>query len=116
MGFFICPATGISWGKYHGNNAVDIANASGGNILASANGTVLEVGKGYNGGLGNYVLISHGEGVETLYAHLSVSYTKVGDKIQQGAVLGLMGATGHCIPDGAVHLHWEVHGTDNPLN
>jgi len=116
LGFFICPATGISWGKYHGRNAVDIANASGGNIIASASGIITKVGKGYNGGLGNYVIIAHSEGVETLYAHLSAIYIFEGQEIQQGAILGLMGATGHCIPAGAVHLHWEVHGADNPLN
>ena len=115
LGFFICPATGINWGKYHGNNAVDIANVKNTDILASHKATVTTVGYGYNGGLGNFIVLQDGD-IETLYAHLSVIYVKENQQVNQADIIGLMGSSGHCVPNGAIHLHWETHNADNPLN
>lgn len=85
--------------------AVDIANRSAPDILAAANGTVIQASYGWNGGYGNVVTVDHGNNRRTLYAHLSEIRVSVGQPIQQGEVVGRMGSTG--ISTGT-HLHFEV--------
>ncbi len=97
----------------HGYNAVDLAGASGSTIKAAAAGEVI-VAKagGWNGGYGSYIVIRHSNGVQTLYAHLSLVNVSAGDYVTQGAVIGGMGNTGKST---GTHLHFEVRGGSNPF-
>ncbi|MFA6586295.1 MAG: LysM peptidoglycan-binding domain-containing M23 family metallopeptidase [Candidatus Paceibacterota bacterium] len=95
----------------HGNNSVDLAAPSGTPIVAAASGTVLLARKGYNGGYGNFVIINHPNGTQTLYAHQSKIATHTGETVSRGEVIGYVGSTGHST---GPHLHFEVHGAKNP--
>jgi len=95
----------------HGYNAVDIDGETGDPIYASAAGTVIVAkGSGWNGGYGNYVVIEHGGGAQTLYAHMS-SVVASGS-VSKGDVIGYVGNTGKSTGS---HLHFEVRGAKNPL-
>lgn len=61
---------------------------------------------GTKGASGEVVIIDHGEGVETLYAHLDKRLVNKGDRVEQGQILGLVGSTGKAT---GPHLHWELH-------
>ncbi|MBR5539868.1 MAG: peptidoglycan DD-metalloendopeptidase family protein [Clostridia bacterium] len=91
------------WGSMHG--AIDIANGStnGKPIIASDGGTVMEAE--YHSSWGNYVLIDHGNGFKTRYAHCSKLEVKVGDKVAQGQYIAKVGNTGYST---GPHLHFEV--------
>jgi murein DD-endopeptidase MepM/ murein hydrolase activator NlpD len=117
-------AGGVSFGRpagatgkngYH-SWAVDIPPTGGLGVYASESGTVSEVATGWNGGYGNMIRISHGGGWETLYAHLASVSVEPGEKVSQGSTIGVMGATGRCIPKGAVHLHFEIRKNGTRLN
>jgi murein DD-endopeptidase MepM/ murein hydrolase activator NlpD len=113
-GFFGNPLPGgrISQGV-HGYNGVDISAPSGTPIYAAAGGSVI-VAKGdggYNGGYGNYVVIDHGNGTQTLYAHMSSLGTS-GGAVSKGDLIGYVGSTGKSTGN---HLHFEVRGATNPL-
>ena len=60
---------------------------------------------GCGGGYGNYVLIDHGDGYSTMYAHLSTAYVSVGEYVEQGQAIGAIGCTCHSTGN---HLHFEV--------
>jgi len=117
---FIMPAKGYNYGILHNYNAVDIANACGTPVVAAAAGVVIpdpnipEIVGGWNGGYGNFVLIQHtfGNGVSTRYAHLEQVLVQVGDVVQQGQEIGLMGETGDAT---GCHVHFEVIGAQNPF-
>ncbi|KND51840.1 MAG: putative membrane bound lytic murein transglycosylase B [Parcubacteria bacterium C7867-001] len=95
----------------HGYNAVDIDGETGDPIYASAGGTVLVAkGSGWNGGYGNYVVIEHGGGAQTLYAHMS--NVAASGSVSKGDVIGYVGNTGKSTGS---HLHFEVRGASNPL-
>jgi len=103
---FIWPASGslaqyFSW--YH--PAIDISNLGGGAIRASDSGTVVVAGWPDGSGYGNRVILDHGNGYTTLYAHMSRVYVSPGQQVGKGEVLGAMGATGRAT---GVHLHFEV--------
>lgn len=106
------PAGRISQG-IHGWNGIDFAAPSGSPVLAAAAGTVIvsRVG-GWNGGYGNYVVIDHGDGTQTLYAHLSSDNVSVGQKVERGQQIGGVGNTGKST---GYHLHFEVRGAKNPF-
>ncbi len=106
------PAGRLSQGL-HGWNGVDIAAPSGSPVYASAGGTVIvsRVG-GWNGGYGNYIVIDHGDGSQTLYAHLSTDSVSVGQKVTKGQSIGAVGKTGKAT---GFHLHFEVRGAKNPF-
>ncbi len=113
-GYYMRPiAGGVKTQGLHGYNAVDLASAQGAEIYAAAAGrvTVSQVG-GWNGGYGNYVVISHSNGTQTLYSHLSRNSVSVGQQVSQGQVIGLMGSTGRST---GPHLHFEVRGATNPF-
>ena len=67
---------------------------------------------GWNGGYGNYIVIKHANGAQTLYAHLNANYVGVGDYVSAGEVIGGMGNTGRST---GTHLHFEVRGARNPF-
>ncbi len=95
---------------------VDIAAAGGANIVAGDSGTVILSSFGYNGGYGNYIIISHGNGVTTRYAHCSNLYVKAGETVSRGQVIAAVGSTGASTGN---HCHFEVRingNSNNPLN
>ncbi len=106
------PAAHLSQGV-HGWNGVDLAGPQGSPINAAAAGTVIvsRVG-GWNGGYGNYVVIDHGNGVQTLYAHMSTDTVSVGETVARGQNIGTIGNTGQAT---GYHLHFEVRGAKNPF-
>jgi murein DD-endopeptidase MepM/ murein hydrolase activator NlpD len=97
----------------HGHNGIDLAAPVGTPVLASAGGKVIvsRMG-GYNGGYGIYVVISHSNGTQTLYAHLNANWVSVGEEVVQGQVIGTVGRTGRVT---GPHLHFEVRGAKNPF-
>lgn len=113
-GYFKFPlASGIRTQGLHGHNGVDWANVLGTPIMAAAGGKVIIARSGgWNGGYGTYVVISHANGMQTLYAHMSALEVSVGDQVSQGQTIGLMGETGEAT---GVHLHFEVRGGTNPF-
>jgi murein DD-endopeptidase MepM/ murein hydrolase activator NlpD len=102
---------GMRWGRMH--EGIDISAGSGTPIAAAAAGTVISTG--YMGGYGNLVVIDHGGGLATAYAHLSGYAVGSGQSVSQGQVVGYVGCTGHCY---GPHLHFEVRvngGAVDPL-
>jgi len=85
------------------HTGLDIATSSGTPIKAAATGTVMYVG--YNGGYGNLLVIGHGKGVETYYAHCLKIYVSPGMNVSQGDVVASVGSTGNSTGS---HLHFEV--------
>jgi len=111
-GYFAFPTTGNNYGRIHSNNGVDISNSCGTPIYASAEGVVTTSQNGWNGGYGNYIKITHPNGVVTLYAHLSTRDLQTGANVTKGQYIGAMGTTGNST---GCHLHFEVRGARNPL-
>lgn len=114
-GYFISPLPGgyTRTQGLHGYNAVDLGTKKGSMVVAAAAGTITVARTyGYNGGYGLYVVISHPNGTQTLYAHMSQVTVSVGQTVQQGQVIGYSGNTG--LSTGP-HLHFEVRGAQNPL-
>lgn len=113
-GYFGNPVPGgrITQGL-HGYNGIDVGAKAGTPIYAAAAGTIVVAKNngGYNGGYGNYVVISHDNGTQTLYAHMS-STAVSGGSVEKGALLGYVGSTGRSTGN---HLHFEVRGAKNPL-
>jgi LysM repeat protein len=111
---FVHPAPGAARTQgLHGYNAVDLAAGYGTAIRAAAAGEVI-VSKtsGWNGGYGNYIVVRHASGAQTLYAHLMSNNVGVGSYVSQGQVIGGMGSTGKST---GTHLHFEVRGARNPF-
>ncbi|MDO4816053.1 MAG: M23 family metallopeptidase, partial [Bacillota bacterium] len=94
-------------GQYGTHGGTDIGAGYGSAIYASGGGTVVTAynDNGYNGGYGNYVIIDHGGGLQTLYAHMSVCSVSVGQSVSAGQVIGYVGTTGRVT---GAHLHFEV--------
>jgi LysM repeat protein len=119
-GYYIRPIVGgVKTQGLHGYNAIDLASYQGANILAAASGEVIiSRSSGWNGGYGQYIVISHYNGTQTLYSHLSSNFVNEGSRVVQGQIIGLMGNTGRVIPfkggDGT-HLHFEIRGAKNPF-
>ncbi len=97
----------------HGYNAVDFGAAHGTTIRAAAAGEVIvSRGSGWNGGYGNYIVIRHPNGVQTLYAHNTQNYVGVGEYVEAGQSIGTVGTSGRST---GPHLHFEVRGGNNPF-
>lgn len=97
----------------HGYNGVDLANSCGLPVLASADGQVLIARtSGWNGGYGRYVVISHPNGTQTLYAHLKENLVSVGASVRQGDAVGAIGSSGNST---GCHVHFEIRGARNPF-
>jgi murein DD-endopeptidase MepM/ murein hydrolase activator NlpD len=96
---------------YH--QGIDIANSSAPPILAADSGTVTLVGWPAPWAYGNRVLIDHGNGFSTLYAHLSAIYVSAGQAVSRGQTIGKMGSTGRST---GVHLHFEIRNSGNSVN
>lgn len=107
---FIFPTIGsITQGYVGGHHALDVANRSMPPVWSAGGGTVTKASVGtWGGGYGNHVIIDHGNGVKTLYAHLNTVNVSVGDWVNQGDTIGQMGNTGRVYGATGIHLHWEV--------
>ncbi len=113
-GYYIRP---ISNGRrsqgLHGRNGVDLAASIGTLIVASADGKViLSRTGGWNGGYGTYIVISHDNGTQSLYAHMSANNVSVGEIVRQGQIIGSIGMTGKTT---GPHVHFEIRGARNPF-
>jgi len=111
---FSHPAPGsVKSQGIHGYNAVDLAGGHGSSIRAAAAGEVIvSKSSGWNGGYGQYIVVRHPNGTQTLYAHLSSNAVGVGAYVSSGQVIGGMGSTGRST---GTHLHFEVRGARNPF-
>ena len=101
-------------GKRKLHTGVDLRAATGTKVYAANKGTVTT--SGYSSAWGNYIIISHGGGITTLYAHMSKRSVSKDDKVKQGDIIGYSGNTGYST---APHLHFEISkngATYNPLN
>ncbi len=112
-GAFIWPTSGVitqymSW--YH--PALDIANRASPPIIAADRGTVVVAGWS-KAGYGNHIIVDHGNGYQTLYAHLSRLDVSVGQGVDRGGYMGVMGSTGRST---GTHLHFEIHQGGKKLN
>ncbi len=96
-------------GAFH--TGIDIATSVGDAIRAPADGTVLKAGRGT--GYGREIILDHGHGIETLYAHLSGFAVTAGQEVRRGDILGYVGSSGHST---GPHLHYEVRIRDTPVN
>jgi murein DD-endopeptidase MepM/ murein hydrolase activator NlpD len=85
------------------HKGLDIANNTGTSIQTTASGVVIYAG--WHGNYGRKIIVHHGFGYTTVYAHLSKFYVDVGDEVTQGDIIGAMGNTGHSTGS---HLHYEV--------
>lgn len=95
--------------RIHDGNAVDFGLAVGTPVLAAAGGKVIIAkDSGYNGGYGDMIVITHNDGSQTLYAHLSKVDVSVGDTVSQGEVIGLSGNSGKST---GPHLHYKEIST-----
>lgn len=101
FGYRVHPITG----KYKLHSGVDMAAPRGTDILAANSGTVTAAYNYENGAYGKYIIISHGGGRVTLYAHCDDVYVKKGDEVEQGEVIAAVGTTGSST---GYHLHFEV--------
>jgi len=101
----------------HGYNAVDYGAPVGTPVYAAAEGTVIvshfrPLSDPWFGGYGNYIVIEHPNGTQTLYGHLSTVYVAEGSQVEQRQPIGEVGNTGHST---GPHLHFEVRGARNPF-
>lgn len=94
-------------GQQGTHGGTDIGASYGSAIYAAGSGTVVTAynNSAYNGGYGNYAMINHGNGIQTLYAHMSVCSVTVGQTVSAGQTIGYVGSTGRST---GPHLHFEV--------
>lgn len=93
------------------HKGLDIAVPFGSDVVATAAGTVIFSGQ--KGGYGNCVIVSHGNGLATLYGHLSQLVAKTNEKVKVGQVIAKSGNSGRST---GPHLHYEVHKNNAPVN
>ncbi len=114
-GYYLRP---LSIGKksqgIHGHNGVDLAAPVGTPIVSAAAGTVVvsRMDGGWHGGYGNYVVVSHPNGTQTLYAHTLLNTVSVGDTVNKGQMIAKIGMSGRTT---GPHVHFEVRGAANPF-
>ena len=104
---FIWPTSGrisCRWWGYYNHRGLDIAAPNGTPIYAAASGTVISY-RNLSSGYGRHIVIDHGNGVQTLYAHTSAVYVKVGQKVNKGQQVAAVGRTGWAT---GYHLHFGV--------
>lgn len=105
----ITSSFGPRWGRMH--EGIDVAAPAGAPVRAAAAGQVLYAG--WMGGYGNLVVLDHGGGLATAYAHLSSIAVSEGATVAQGQVIGAVGSTGHSF---GPHLHFEVRVGGTPVD
>ncbi len=93
------------------HEGIDIANRYGADIVAPANGMVLFAGN--KPGFGKVVVLDHGNGIETYFAHLSRFTVRMGDRVRRGQRIASVGSSGHAT---GPHLHYEVRANGLPVD
>lgn len=114
-GYYTNPVPGGTLTQgLHGWNGVDIGAARGTPIRAAADGTVIIARNngGWNGGYGNYAVLMHENGSQTLYSHMKNTIISAGQSVSSGQIIGYVGSTG--LSTGP-HLHLEFRGAANPF-
>jgi murein DD-endopeptidase MepM/ murein hydrolase activator NlpD len=116
-GTFIWPAnnhylSGFDYSPSTNHWGIDIAGNEGEAVYATDAGVVVYVGWN-NYGYGNMIMIDHGSGFQSLYAHLSAFNVTCGQSVGQGEVIGAIGSTGH---SSGPHLHFEIRATSSFVN
>ncbi len=101
---------GPRWGKFHAG--IDIGSPSYQEVVASADGEVIYAGD-TRGALGKAIVLQHGNGFRTVYAHLSILVAREGDTVRQGQAIGGVGDTGRAT---GPHLHFEIRQNGTPVN
>ena len=103
----------------HGYNGIDLVSSDGPGAYvssAAAGEVIISKGgcksRGCNGGYGNYVVLKHSNGTQTLYGHLKSNAVSAGDYVAQGQLVGYEGNSGRST---GTHLHFEVRGAKNPF-
>lgn len=114
---FPAPKNSHNWGELHANNAVDISNACGSPIYASADGFVSRVGSpvDWNSGYGGLVELEHPNGTRTLYAHTQDNLVQSGDIVSVGDKIAKIGNSGNVKGLTGCHVHFEIYGAKNPF-
>lgn len=108
-GYRVHPISGVT--RLH--NGVDLAAVTGTPIFASKSGVVTTACIGWGNGYGNHVVINHGDGFSTLYAHQSALNVYEGQIVSQGDVIGYVGSTGNST---GPHLHFTVFKNGETIN
>lgn len=116
-GTFVFPTdrhylSGFDYSTKTNHLGIDLAANMGDNIYAADGGVVVYAGAN-SFGYGNMIMIDHGTGFQTLYAHLSAIFVQCGFNVTQGQVIGAAGATGHA---SGAHLHFEVRTASAVIN
>jgi len=116
-GVFIFPSdrhtlSGFDYNEKSNHRAIDLAGNAGDNIYASDGGVVVYSGSN-SYGYGNMVMIDHGTGFQSLYAHMSQIFVGCGENVSQGQVIGAIGSTGH---SSGPHLHFEIRTSSTVVN
>jgi len=98
-------------GKKAYHRGLDIRGRKGSDVKATANGKVKI--ENYDKGNGRYILVDHGNGFVTKYAHLKKSFVETGDSVTRDQIIGLVGSTGRST---GPHVHYEIHYDDKIVN
>ncbi len=98
-------------GSYEFHPGLDIDGNKGDTVIAPAKGVVVKAG--WQGGYGNLIEIDHGNGLTTRYGHLSKIGVQIGDTVERGQLIGLVGSTGRST---GPHLHYEIRFADRAIN
>lgn len=117
IGSFVYPTgrhylSGFDYSTKTNHLGIDLAGELGDPIFAADGGVVVYAGAN-SYGYGNMVMIDHGTGFQTLYAHMSAIFVNCGDNVTQGETIGSVGATGHAT---GPHLHFEVRTATAVIN
>lgn len=107
--YTISSCYGARWGRMH--EGVDMAAAVGGEVMATAGGTVIRAE--YYGGYGKCIDVDHGNGIVSRYGHLSAINVSLGQTVSQGEVIALSGNTGNST---GPHLHFELRINGDAVN
>ena len=99
-------------GKRKMHEGMDFSGIEGSDIFATGDGVVVAAGYTIHG-YGNRIIIDHGYGYKTIYAHLDKILVKNGQKVKRGDVIGLLGNTGRST---GAHLHYEVRKDNRPID
>lgn len=110
---FLWPTVSRHVSQYFGwrHTGVDIPNRGRPSVVAARSGKVSF--SGWLGGYGRLVILDHGDGLRTYYAHLGEAHAKTGETVSRGESIGRMGCTGRCT---GPHVHFEVRSGGRPVN
>jgi hypothetical protein len=98
-------------GEYKMHNGLDIAAKKGSDVLSVSDSVVYKTG--FDDGYGNYIIIKHTDGFDTLYGHCDGIVAKTGDTVKQGDIIATVGSTGRSTGN---HLHFEVRKDNLKVN